>query len=162
MHTRFASTFAAFAAMMALTLGPGPAAAESAAEGDSDIVVERAWARATPPGAATGSAYLTVTNAGNVADRLLGATTPAAERIEVHEMSVTDGVMRMRPLAEGLAIEPGASAALAPGGAHLMLIGVTEPLVAGETIDLTLTFERAGDIPVTLPIVQIGAPPPTE
>jgi copper(I)-binding protein len=160
MHVRLVSTFAAIAAMLALALAAGSAAAGGAAKGG--IVVERAWARATPPGAATGGAYLTVTNAGREADRLLGATTRGAERVEVHEMSVTDGVMRMRPLAEGLAIEPGASAALAPGGAHLMLIGVTEPLVAGETIDLTLTFERAGDIPVTLPIVQIGAPPPTE
>jgi len=157
MHTRFVL---ACAAILASALATGTAIAQGSAAGG--IVVERAWARATPPGAATGGAYLTVINTGRDADRLVGATTAAAARAEVHEMSMADGIMRMRPLAGGLEIAPGASVTLAPGGAHLMLIALTGPLVAGATIEATLTFAAAGDVAVTFPVVPIGAAPPAE
>lgn len=107
-----------------------------------------AWSRPTPPGAPAAAGYVTITNTGTRPDRLLGATSTAAERIEVHEMKLTNGIMQMRPVAGGLAIAPGRSVALAPGGYHLMLIGPKRPSVTGGQVPVMLLFERAGTVRV--------------
>lgn len=120
------------------------------------IAIENAWARATPAGARTGAAYLTIENRGAEADRLTAASSPAAEKVEVHEMSMTGGIMRMRAVAGGLAVPAHGSVTLKPGGYHLMLTGLKHPLKAGETLAVTLTFAKAGAVAVSAPIRPIG------
>lgn len=116
------------------------------------IKVENAWVRAAPVGATAGAAYVTLTNTGAVADRLIGGASTQAARVEVHEMSMDGGVMRMRPVDGGLAIPAGGTVALKPGGYHIMLIGLKGPLSAGGKLALTLKFEKAGALRLTLPV----------
>lgn len=101
-------------------------------------------------------AYLTLTNAGPEADILVGGSTPLAERIEIHQMSIEDGVARMRPLTDGLEVAPGSSVALAPGGIHLMFIKPARPFAEGDRIEATLEFARAGSVRVEF-VVQRNA-----
>lgn len=135
----------ALAAAVALAAGPAFAASKS-------IVVSDAWARATPSGAPTAAAYLTITNKGPAPDRLLGGETSAARTLQIHEMSMANGVMHMAEVKGGAAIAPGASLKLQPGGWHLMLIGLKAPLVAGQTVAVTLRFEKAGTVSLVLPV----------
>ena len=104
--------------------------------------VEQAWARTTPPGATTGAGYLTIVNE-SAADRLVSASSPAADKVELHESAMDGMVMTMRPLGS-VEIKAGETLALAPGGKHLMFTGLKAPFVAGEKVPLTLTFEIAG------------------
>ena len=115
------------------------------------------WARATPKGATVGAGYLTVTNTGNTAGRLIGGATDAAGRFEIHEMTMDNGVMKMRPLAKGLVVEPGKTVTLAPGGYHVMLVGLKRPLVKGEHLNAMLRFEKAGTVKVYFLVEGIGA-----
>lgn len=115
------------------------------------------WIRATPNAAPTAAGYLTVTNRGRTADRLLGGSSPLAQAIEPHTMSMAGGVMRMRLAEGGLEVAPGATLALAPGGDHLMLIGPKRPLRAGEHVPATLRFARAGAVKVDF---AVEAPAP--
>jgi copper(I)-binding protein len=96
-------------------------------------------------------------NFGAEADRLLGAATPAAGRVEIHAMEMVGDVMRMRPIA-GVDIPAGGSAALVRGGRHLMLLDLPQPLVAGGHFELTLRFQRAGAVRVTVPVLPRVAP----
>jgi copper(I)-binding protein len=122
----------------------------------ADIVVETAWARATPGNAPTGAVYFRVVNRGIAPDRLVAVTTPVAERAEIHENKIVDGVMQMRPLG-GVTIEPRQSMELKPGGDHLMLIGLKHPLKQGESFPLTLVFEKAGTLTVGVAVEKVGA-----
>lgn len=126
--------------------------------GDATIVVESGWARPTPPGVPVGGGYLVIRNAGGTADRLLAVSSPLAEQVEVHESRVEGGIARMRPVGT-LSIEKGTSVAFAPGGLHLMLMGLRSPLVAGATVPLVLRFEHAGVVPASL-LVGNAAPAP--
>lgn len=121
-----------------------PAFAQARRRGRPSVVAEEAWVRLPPPAAPTAAAYLVLRNRAGRPDRLLGAASPAAERVEVHEMSMAGGVMRMRAV-PALTIGGGEEIALAPGGLHLMLIGVRRPLRAGQRVPLTLRFERDGE-----------------
>ena len=114
------------------------------------------WSRPTPAGAVAGAGFLTITNTGTDTDRLLSGTTPVADRLEIHEMSVTDGVMRMRSLTAGLAIAPGQTVKLAPGGLHIMLIGLKKPLSVGDRVPARLKFEKAGEVDV---VFLVSNPP---
>ena len=127
----------AFTALFAALLA-APARAEEVKAGD--LVITQAWSRATPGGAKIGGGYLTIENKGKTPDRLIGGSADVAGRIEVHEMTMKDGVMTMRPLDKGLSVEPGKTVKLAPGGYHLMLIGLTKSLKAGDEIPATLNF----------------------
>ena len=142
----------------ALQLVAGAAVAEPVTVGD--LVLERPWVRATPPAAAVAGGYVTITNAGTTADRLVGGEAAFAARVEIHEMAMTDGVMRMRELADGLTVAPGATVTLEPGGYHVMFMGLTEPLVEGEAVDVTLTFAEAGDVTIAFDVAAIGARTP--
>lgn len=122
-----------------------------------DLIVVSPWTRATPGGAKIAGGYLKVTNNGTSADRLTGATTASADRVEIHEMSMTDGVMKMRPLADGLSIKPGETVELKPGGFHMMFMDVKQPLKQGETLKATLIFEKAGKLDVSFNVNAIGA-----
>lgn len=101
-----------------------------------------------------GAAYLMITNNGDDADRLVSVSTDVAEVVEIHEVTMTDNVMEMSPLHDGLEIPAGESVSLEPGGYHIMLIGLTKSLIAGEDYELTLSFEHAGEVTVTVPIFR--------
>ncbi len=121
--------------------------------------IDNPWARPTPPGAPTGAGYLTVTNTGKTADRLMGGASPLAERVEVHTVSMTGNVMRMRAMPEGAEIGPGKTLSLAPGGSHLMLVGVKQRIRPGDRIPVTLKFAKAGEVKVEF-VAQMAPPPP--
>jgi hypothetical protein len=121
------------------------------------LVIEAPWARATPGGAQVGGAYLKITNTGAEADRLIGGSLPIAAAVEVHEMSMTDGVMKMRKLEKGLEIKPGQTVELKPGSYHLMFTGLREGLKQGQPVKGTLQFEKAGSIEVEYRVEPIGA-----
>lgn len=124
-----------------------------------DIAVSQPWARATAPGAPAGAAYLTVTNSGNQPDRLVGASTPAAKVAELHTHIHDNGVMRMRPV-EAIDIPAGGTVALKPGGLHVMMMGLNAPLAQGSTVEVTLTFEKAGKLTVPVAVQSAGAAAP--
>jgi len=123
----------------------------------SSIVVAGPYARATPAAAQTGAVYMTIDNKSGAADRLTGASSDVAAKVQVHEMTMVNGIMQMRELADGLAVPAGGSATLKPGSYHVMLIGLKQPLTAGETFPLTLTFAKAGNISVTVPVQAMNA-----
>jgi copper(I)-binding protein len=100
----------------------------------------------------TAAGYMLILNTGYEPDRLIGAETDVADTVEVHEMAHVDGVMTMRPLPDGLEIPAGGEVALESGGYHLMLFGLTHDLRAGETYQMTLRFERAGEVTITVAI----------
>lgn len=120
------------------------------------VTVEHPWARATAPGAAAGAAYGALTVTGG-ADHLTGGSTPVAAQVAVHENINDNGVMRMRPAEGGIALEPGRTLTLAPGGYHLMLEDLKQPLRQGETFPLTLTFAKAPPVTVTVTVAAPGA-----
>lgn len=105
--------------------------------------------RATMVGITNSAAYFRITNSGGTADRLLGAKMAAASRVEIHSMEIDDGVMRMRHIDDGLSIAAGESLNLVPGGLHIMLMGLTTHLAAESQYDITLIFEKAGEITVS-------------
>jgi copper(I)-binding protein len=135
-------------AVLAATLALAPLAAAARDASIGDLRIGHPWIRATPNGAPTAAAYLTVSNRGRAPDRLLGGGSPDAAAIEPHSMSMAGGVMRMRRLAEGFAIAPGATLSLAPGGDHLMLIGPRRPFRVGDKVPVTLKFAGAGSVKV--------------
>ena len=141
------------AASLALLAGCSGSAASPASPA-AGITVTDAWARSSSAMASAGAAYATITNAGSAADSLIGASSPAAATVEVHETVVMGspdasggGMMGMQPVAR-VEIPAGASLQLKPVSYHVMLIGLVKDLKAGDTIDLTLKFERAGAITV--------------
>ena len=152
----FSRTFT-FAALVA-SLFAVPARAEDVKAGD--LVISQAWSRATPNGAKIAGGYLTIENKGTAPDRLIGGAVAVAAKVEVHEMATTNGVMTMRPLEQGLTIEPGKTVKLAPGGYHLMMLELKSPLKQGEKLPVTLQFEKAGKVQVTFDVQGVGAPGP--
>ena len=144
-----------------LIFAPGAAHAEAPAPVKAGALqIEMPWLRATPGGAKVAAGYLRVTNTGSEPDRLLSASMPLAGRGEVHEMSMQGGVMRMRQLAQGLIIDPGKSVELKPGGYHLMFLDMKGALKPGESVPVTLTFEKAGTVTVTFPVGAVGGAAP--
>jgi periplasmic copper chaperone A len=139
---------------LALGLAACGAPAQTAAQPGRSAVtlrVEHAWAAPTPGGVDVSAGYLTIANGTAAEDRLLRAVSPRAARVELHEMTMEGDVMRMRAV-DALAIPAGGSIELTPSGRHLMFFGVTQPFVEGEAIPLRLTFERAGELDVSLPV----------
>jgi copper(I)-binding protein len=124
--------------------------------GPNEITVEQPWARATPKGAKTGAAYMTLINNGASTDRLLGATTPVADQVQFHEVTEENGVSRMREV-KTVELDPAAKIVFKPSEMHMMIVGLKQPLKEGQTFPLTLQFEKAGKIDVTVPIEKVGA-----
>lgn len=122
-----------------------------------DLVIGHPWTRAVAARAPTAAGYTTIRNGGSAADRLVGAETPQAGKVELHEMSLADGIMRMRPIPDGIAIPPGQEVRLATGGQHLMLVGPQGGFTQGARVPLTLVFERAGRVDVELAVEAAGA-----
>ena len=137
-----------------------PAQTGSTAVKAGDVTIRTPWLRATPGGAKVAGGYVTLTNAGASGDRLIGAAIPQAGRGEIHSMSTEGGVMKMAPVEGGLAVEPGKTVELKPGGLHLMFLDLKDGLKAGETVAGTLTFEKAGTVLVTFSVAPIGAQAP--
>jgi copper(I)-binding protein len=123
------------------------------------LQIEAPWLRATPGGAKVGAAYLRISNTGTEPDRLIGASMPLAARGNVHEMTMQNGVMHMSAVSGGLAIAPGKSVELKPGGFHLMFLDMNGPLKQGQTVDVTLSFEKAGSVTVPFPVQGLGGAP---
>lgn len=110
------------------------------------VTLEDPWVATTSGGATVGAGYVVINNPGPDLERLLSAESPRAARVELHEMSMTDdGVMQMRAVS-AVDIPAGGSAALAPGGLHIMMFDITAPIAEGEEIPITLHFERQGDV----------------
>jgi periplasmic copper chaperone A len=149
-------TFSMLAFAAALIAAAFPALAQ---ETKTSIAVEEPYARETPAGAQTGAVYMIIDNKANIPDRLTVLSSDVASRVQVHQMSMVNGVMQMRELADGLPIPAGGSVTLKPGSYHIMLVGLKKPLKAGETFPLTLTFEKAGNISITVPVQAMGAMP---
>lgn len=126
-----------------------PAAAHGYGKGD--INVRHPWSRATPPGTAIAAGYMEIRNSGREPDRLMGASTEAAERVELHVTEREGDVLRMRAVAH-FEVSARQRIALRPGGAHLMIIGIKKPFAKGERVPLNLRFERAGELQVVLEI----------
>ena len=125
------------------------------------LAVTSPWARATPPGATVGAAYATLENRGDEDDRLLRVASPVARAVELHETLEENGMAKMRPLGE-VVVPAGGKLEMRPGSTHMMLMGLTAPLKAGDTVPLTLTFNMAGAVTVDFVIAPIGAGAPAE
>ena len=123
--------------LLALGLITGAQAADS-------LAFSNAWVRATPPNAKVAGGFVVIQNAGKSADRLVSASSDAAERVEIHEMKMAGEVMQMRQLTEGMAVPAGQSVALEPGASHLMLIAPKQAIAEGQKIAITLVFAKAG------------------
>lgn len=122
-----------------------------------DLAIDHPWARPTPPAAKVGGAYLTIENKGKSADKLLRASSPVAGVVELHNMSMEGNVMRMRAV-PGIDLPPGKTVTLAPGGLHVMLQDLRQPLKQGDRLPLTLVFQRAGQVKVELAVEESAAP----
>lgn len=132
-------------------------AAGAASAQNGGLTVDHAWARATPGKSEIGAAYASIRSP--TADRLVAASTPVAQKAELHTMSMSGMVMKMRPAA-GVDIPAGEPVTLAPGGVHIMLMGLAKPLKAGQSFPLTLTFEKAGTRTVEVAVEKVGATGP--
>ena len=133
-----------------------PAASQ---EKRGEIEIERAWTRATGPTAQTAAAYVAIRNRGRVPDRLISAASPEVRAVELHDTTMDEGIMRMRPVQGGVVIPPGGNLRIEPdgGGKHLMLVGPKHAFGRGERVPLILTFERAGDVRVEMTVEAAGA-----
>ena len=143
--------------LVAAVLGLLAAPAQATDVTAGPLKISAAWARATPKGAKVGGGYLTISNTGDAPDRLVGAASAVAKEVQVHEMSMADGVMKMRPVTGGLEIKPGATVTLKPGGYHVMFVGLAQPLKPGEHFKVTLEFAKAGKVDVDFTTEGIGA-----
>jgi copper(I)-binding protein len=152
---RMAANWRAALVGMAVVLIGGVAAAETYSAGG--LQIGDPWARATPKGATVGGGYLTITNKGAEVDRLIGGSLAPASRFEVHTTVTENGVARMRQVTS-LEIKPGETVELAPGGMHVMFMGLKQPLQQGQTVKGTLVFEKAGTVAIEFSVQGIGAP----
>ncbi len=148
---RIVVILAAAVALVATTV-PNASATDAT---KSTIEIVAPWTRASA--GMTGAGYMTLRNTGEAADRLVAASTPAAGRAELHTMTMDGDVMRMRRV-EAIEIPPGGSTELRPGGLHVMLFGLKQPLKEGDRFPLTLRFERTGEVTVEVAVRGAGAP----
>jgi hypothetical protein len=140
-----------------LAFAAGLAVASAALAQPAQLEVNNAWAGATPGKAENGAAYVTIQSP--TVDRLVSASTPVAKKAELHTMSMQGMVMKMRPVS-GVDIPAGQPVSLQPGGEHIMLMGLNQPLREGQSFPLTLDFEKAGPRTVTVTVEKAGAKGP--
>ncbi len=152
MPRRFRHVGAVAVALMAG--GLNLALAGDAAVGD--ILIKEPWARASPVMVKAGAAYMTVENRGAKDDRLVSAAADVADTVELHTHIQDGDVMKMRAV-DAIAVPAGGAAELKPGGLHVMLIGLRQPLAEGESFPLTLDFETAGTVTVDVEVRKAGA-----
>lgn len=147
-------------AALSAAMFAAPAVADEIKAGD--LVISQAWSRATPGGAKVAGGYLTIENKGTAADKLVSVSADIAGKADVHEMATENGVMKMRPLDKGLVIDAGKTVKLAPGGYHLMLQELKGAFKQGDKVPVTLQFERAGKVVVSLDVQGVGAQAPSD
>jgi copper(I)-binding protein len=148
-------------AVLALGLAQISTTAARAADYDvGSIHISQPWARATPKGAASAAAYMTLTNNGKTPDRVNCVSSDASAECQIHSMTMDNGVMVMRPVEGGLEIKPGETVTLKPGGFHMMLLNLKHPLEQGNSLQATLKFDSAGTVQVDYLIAAIGAAAP--
>lgn len=148
------------AAFVAVILAVTPAFAHNGVTHLGPINISLPFTRATLPNAPVGGGFLTIENTGAESDRLVSASSPAANMTQIHEMVMEGDVMKMRQLEDGLEIPAGETVVLAPGGLHIMFMGLTQAFVEGEAVAVTLTFEKAGSVEVLLPVGAAAAAAP--
>ena len=148
------------AAFAAAILVATPAFAHNGVIHLGAINISLPFTRATLPNAPVGGGFLTIENTGVETDRLISASSAVSEKTQIHEMAMQGDVMKMRELADGLEIPAGETVVLAPGGFHIMFIGLKQTFVEGETVAVTLTFEKAGSVEVLLPVEATAADAP--
>lgn len=146
--------------LAAFLIGAGVAPVKAGDAHVGALKITAAWARATPKGASVGGGYLTIINTGMTPDRLLGGSSDASKSFGLHEMKMDNGIMKMRPLANGIEIKPGQTVELKPGGEHIMFVGLNKQLMKGGHIKGTLNFEKAGKVDVDFSVAGIGAQAP--
>jgi copper(I)-binding protein len=136
--------------ILALTALAIAAAANAHDYKAGELTVAHPYARATVPNQPTGAAYMTIENSGKDADKLLAASSPVAKSVQIHSMSMQGNVMKMREVSD-LELKPSTKTELKPGdGYHLMLVGLKQPLKAGDKFPVTLSFEKAGKVDVSV------------
>jgi len=145
------------APVLLISLHAGTAWSHSQEKGD--IHVRHPWSRATPPGAKVAVGYMEIRNAGSQPDRLLSATTAVAQRVEMHVTQRDGEVMKMRQV-KAFEIPPRERFVLRPGGPHLMLVDLVQPLKKGERFPMKLRFERAGELEIEVEVQEIGSRQP--
>lgn len=151
------------AAMAAALLFAAPAGAQAPATVTAGTLeLSGAFTRATLPNAPVGGGYVTITNTGGEADRLVAAASPVAGDVQIHEMKMEGDIMKMAELPDGIEIPAGETLVLTPGGFHLMFMQLNTALVEGTTIPVTLTFEKAGVVEILLSVEGIAARAPAE
>jgi copper(I)-binding protein len=123
------------------------------------IEIKHPWARATPKGTEVAGGYMKLINTGSEPDRLIGGSTVAAGKFEIHEMSMDGSVMKMRLLPNGLEIKPGQTVEFKPGSYHLMFVGLNQPFEKGKRVKGTLQFEKAGTVEIEYAVEAIGGTP---
>ena len=138
-------------ALVVLLIG---SAAAGELRGHGGLMVKDVWSRATS--ARNGVAYMTIFNHGHHMDQLVAAETPVSKKTEIHSHSMKDGVIRMRRI-EAVEVRPGEPAVFAPGGSHVMFMGLHEKLVVGQSFPVTLIFEKAGKVTVEVKVGKAGA-----
>jgi periplasmic copper chaperone A len=149
------------AAGCALALAQFAASAAQATDYNvGSIQITAPWARATPKGATSGAAYMTITNNGKTPDKVTCVSSDASAECQIHTMTMDNGVMMMRPVEGGLEIKPGETVTLKPSGLHMMLVNLKHPLEQGKTVKATLKFDSAGSVDVDYPVAAIGAAAP--
>ena len=126
------------------------------AQTKGDLQVDKPWARATVPGATVGGGYLVIRNKGPAADRLVGAASGVAARVEIHEMAMDKDVMRMREV-KGVDVPAKGAVEFKPGGYHLMFMELKGQLKPGEKVPVTLRFEKAGEVKADFVVEAVGA-----
>jgi periplasmic copper chaperone A len=123
------------------------------------IEVDNPWSRVVPKGASVAAGYMTIKNNGATPDRLVSGSTPVAGKFEIHEMTMTNGVMQMRPVADGVVIKPGETVVLKPESFHIMMMNLKRPIEKDKPFPASLTFEKAGTVQVEFAVEGVGATP---
>ena len=149
--------FALLGTYLFISISEGASAGEFSV---GTIQISKVWSRATPKGARVGAGYLTIHNLGSKPDRLISVQSQIAERVEMHSMSITNGIMRMRPISNGIALRPDESVALRPGADHLMFIGLRGGIAEGDRFAAVLVFENAGRVRIVFQAGAIGSAGP--
>jgi periplasmic copper chaperone A len=123
------------------------------------LSVSNPWSTATPKGASVAVGYMNIANSGTAPDRLISGSSDISAKLEMHNMTMDNGVMKMRPVEGGIEIKPGATVEFKPGSFHLMFVDLKRPLAANDHIKAALVFEKAGTVNVEFDVLPMGATP---
>lgn len=150
------STLMALAMGLAFVSFDSPVALADSHGSHAKVMAKDAWARSRTPTAKVGGAFMTLHNMGKEDDRLIDARSPISSRTEVHTTKMTDGVMKMIHLKDGIEVNAGETVMMKPGGYHVMFMGLKEPMSEGKTFPVTLVFEKSGEVEVMVSVKKAG------